>query len=139
MDFIVLIMEENKEISIILKRPFLATSRAMIDVQKGELTMRVHDQEVTFNVFKSMQFSNESRDASVSGAPQHLIFQEVNNVFVLSDSAPFVRFSNLHPRKYLRFPKSLISKFLPITFDFIHFFSKVTCKNKIININYQNH
>ena len=36
-DFIVLDMEEDKEIPIILGRPFLATSRAMIDVQRGEL------------------------------------------------------------------------------------------------------
>ena len=32
MDFIILNMEEDKEISIILGRPFLATGRAMIDV-----------------------------------------------------------------------------------------------------------
>ena len=36
-DFIVFNMEEDKEIPIILGRPFLATSRAMIDVQRGEL------------------------------------------------------------------------------------------------------
>ena len=35
-DFIVLDMEEDKEIPITLGRPFLATGRAMIDVQKGE-------------------------------------------------------------------------------------------------------
>ena len=34
-------MEEDKEILIILGRPFLATSKAMIDVQKGELKLRV--------------------------------------------------------------------------------------------------
>ena len=38
-DFIVLDMEEDKEIPIILGRPFLATGRAMIDVQKGELKL----------------------------------------------------------------------------------------------------
>ena len=32
MDFIMLDMEEDKEIPIILGRPFLATGRAMIDV-----------------------------------------------------------------------------------------------------------
>ena len=58
-DFIVLDFEEDKEISIILGHPFLATGRTVIDVQKGELTMRVHDQEVTFNVFKSMKYPND--------------------------------------------------------------------------------
>ena len=39
-DFIVLDMEEDKEMPIILGRPFLATGRAMTDVQKGELKLR---------------------------------------------------------------------------------------------------
>ena len=38
-DFIVLDMEEDKEISIILDRPFLATGRAMIDMQRGEFKL----------------------------------------------------------------------------------------------------
>ena len=42
-DFAILDMEEDSEVPIILGRPFLATSRAMIDVQKGELTMRLND------------------------------------------------------------------------------------------------
>ena len=59
-DFIVLDMEEDKEIPIILGRPFLATGRAMIDLQKGELKLRVQDDEVTFNVFKAMRHPIES-------------------------------------------------------------------------------
>ncbi|KAF7834764.1 uncharacterized protein G2W53_009623 [Senna tora] len=45
-DFIVLDYEEDKNVPIILGRPFLATGRTIIDVQKGELTMRVQDQEI---------------------------------------------------------------------------------------------
>ena len=40
-DFIILNMEEDKEIPIILERSFLATGRALIDVQKSELRLRV--------------------------------------------------------------------------------------------------
>ena len=36
-NFIVLDMEEDKEIPIILGRPFLATDKVIIDVQRGEL------------------------------------------------------------------------------------------------------
>ena len=50
-DFIVLDMEEDQEIAIILGRLFLATGRAMIDVQQGELKLRVQDDEVKFSVF----------------------------------------------------------------------------------------
>ena len=59
-DFIVLDMEEDKEVPIILGRPFLATSHALIDVQKGELRLRVQDEEVTFNVFNVIKHPMES-------------------------------------------------------------------------------
>ena len=59
-DFIVLDMEEDKEIPIILGRPFLATERAMIDVQRGELKFRVQEDEVKFNVFEAVRHPAES-------------------------------------------------------------------------------
>ena len=59
-DFIILDMEEDKEIPIILGRPFLATSRAMIDVQRGELKLRVQEDEVKFNVFEAVRHPAES-------------------------------------------------------------------------------
>ncbi|KAL0415791.1 UNVERIFIED_CONTAM: hypothetical protein Slati_3411000 [Sesamum latifolium] len=55
-DFIVLDMEEDKNMPLILGRPFLATSRALIDVQKCQLTLRVNDEHVVFNVFKPMKY-----------------------------------------------------------------------------------
>ncbi|KAL0367437.1 UNVERIFIED_CONTAM: hypothetical protein Sradi_3633800 [Sesamum radiatum] len=54
-DFIVLDIEEDKNMPLILGRPFLATSRALIDVQKGQLTLRVNDEHVVFSVFKPMK------------------------------------------------------------------------------------
>ncbi|XP_062119240.1 uncharacterized protein LOC133832988 [Humulus lupulus] len=57
-DFIVLDMEEDENVPIILGRPFLATGQALIDVQKGELTLRVQGEEVVFNVFKALKFAN---------------------------------------------------------------------------------
>lgn len=50
-DFIILDMEENEKIPIIMGRPFLATGRALIDVQKGELMLRVDKEEAVFPVF----------------------------------------------------------------------------------------
>lgn len=49
-DFVVLDMEENEKIPLILGRPFLATGRALIDVQEGKLTLRVNEEHVTFNI-----------------------------------------------------------------------------------------
>ncbi|MED6141250.1 hypothetical protein PIB30_101441, partial [Stylosanthes scabra] len=36
-------MEEDPGAPLILGRPFLATSRALIDMESGELMLRVHD------------------------------------------------------------------------------------------------
>ncbi|XP_062080137.1 uncharacterized protein LOC133784885 [Humulus lupulus] len=55
-DFIVLDMEEDANVPIILGRPFLATGQALIDVQKGELKLRVEGDEVVFSVFKEMTY-----------------------------------------------------------------------------------
>ena len=53
-------MEEDSEIPIILGRPFLATGRALIDGQKGELRLRVQEEEVIFNVFNAIKYPRAS-------------------------------------------------------------------------------
>ncbi|KAL5569930.1 hypothetical protein UlMin_026505 [Ulmus minor] len=58
-DFIVLDMEEDREISLILGRPFIATGRTLIDVHQGKLILRVQDEQVTFNVFEAMKFPSD--------------------------------------------------------------------------------
>nr|GFD29926.1 hypothetical protein [Tanacetum cinerariifolium] len=42
-------------------RPFLATARAVIDVHKGKLSLRVGSKTVTFNIGKAMK-AKYSRD-----------------------------------------------------------------------------
>ncbi|XP_060972168.1 uncharacterized protein LOC115696816 [Cannabis sativa] len=63
-DFIILDYEADREVPIILGRPFLATERTLIDVKNGELTMRVNDQKVTFNVFNAIRFPDEIEECS---------------------------------------------------------------------------
>ncbi|XP_038885953.1 uncharacterized protein LOC120076256 [Benincasa hispida] len=58
-DFILLDYEADREIPLILGSPFLATGRAFIDVQKGELTIRVDDQEVKFNVLNALKYPGD--------------------------------------------------------------------------------
>ena len=58
-DFVVLDMQEDAKTSIILERPFLVTAGAVIDVQKGDLTLRLHNEKMTFNVFKAMSYPPE--------------------------------------------------------------------------------
>ena len=50
-NFIILDYEFDKDVPIILGRPFLSMGRTLIDVHKGEIVMRVNIQEVIFNIF----------------------------------------------------------------------------------------
>ena len=49
-NFVVIDIEEDKQVPLLLGRPFLATGPALIDVKKRELTLRVGDEAVHFNL-----------------------------------------------------------------------------------------
>ena len=53
--FVFMKMEEDTQIPLLLGRPFLATRVALIDVQKGELTLRVGNEAVHSNLNKSLK------------------------------------------------------------------------------------
>ena len=55
MDFIVIDIKEDKQVPLLLGRPFLATRATLIDVKKGELTSRVGDEAVHFNLNHSLK------------------------------------------------------------------------------------
>ena len=62
MDFIILDMEEDSQIPLLLGRSFLATGAALIDMQKGVLTLTVGEEAVSFNLIKSMQNIDTDRE-----------------------------------------------------------------------------
>ncbi|XP_038895976.1 uncharacterized protein LOC120084148 [Benincasa hispida] len=64
-DFIILDYEADREVPIILGRPFLTTGKVSIDVHKGELTMRVDKKEVKFNVLNALKFP-DSEDCQLN-------------------------------------------------------------------------
>ena len=55
MDFMVIDIKENKKVSLLLGRPFLAIGVALIYVKKGELTLRVGDEAIHFNLDQSLK------------------------------------------------------------------------------------
>ncbi|XP_049357794.1 uncharacterized protein LOC125822438 [Solanum verrucosum] len=57
-DFVILDCEFDVEITIILGRPFLANGRAFVDVKRGKLKFHVNDDDVTFNICKSIKQSS---------------------------------------------------------------------------------
>ena len=57
-DFVVMQMEEDTKVPLLLGRPFLATGAALIDVQIGELTLRVGDEAMHLNINRSLEHPN---------------------------------------------------------------------------------
>ncbi|KAL4288087.1 hypothetical protein AHAS_Ahas19G0251100 [Arachis hypogaea] len=58
-DFVILDTGKDENASIILERLFLATGRALIDVEVGELVLRVHNEQLVFHVFKDVHSTGE--------------------------------------------------------------------------------
>ncbi|XP_015945060.1 uncharacterized protein LOC107470187 [Arachis duranensis] len=58
-DFIILDIKEDDNTPIILGRPFLAIARALIDIEKEELMLRMHEEHIMFHVFKNLQDSTQ--------------------------------------------------------------------------------
>ncbi|KAK2359227.1 hypothetical protein QL285_084620 [Trifolium repens] len=54
-DFVILDMEECVNTPVLLGRPFLATGRVLIDVEMGDLMLRLNDESVNFKVFEGME------------------------------------------------------------------------------------
>nr|GFA99237.1 reverse transcriptase domain-containing protein [Tanacetum cinerariifolium] len=56
-DFVVVDFEPDPRVPLILGRCFLKTSRALIDVHKGELTLRIGNEAITSNLDQTSRYS----------------------------------------------------------------------------------
>ncbi|GKE39857.1 reverse transcriptase domain-containing protein, partial [Tanacetum coccineum] len=65
-DFVVVDYDVDPWVPLILRRPFLRTTRALIDVHDEELTLRVNDEAITFNVGHTSSYSYRYDDESVN-------------------------------------------------------------------------
>ncbi|XP_070019816.1 uncharacterized protein [Nicotiana sylvestris] len=83
-DFVILDCKVDKEIPIILGRPFLATGRTLIDCETGELKMSLNDEEIIFNVQKSMRRPTEFANCSLIDA-MDVIVQSDDEVLKVED------------------------------------------------------
>nr|GFC79647.1 hypothetical protein [Tanacetum cinerariifolium] len=61
-DFVVVDFEVDPQVPLILGRSFLRTGRALIDVSGEEITLRVNDESVTFNLNQTMRYSSTYDD-----------------------------------------------------------------------------
>ena len=58
-DFVILGCEVDFEVPIILWRPFLASGRALIDMEKGNMKFQLNNEEANFNICRSMRQNGE--------------------------------------------------------------------------------
>ncbi|GJT06755.1 reverse transcriptase domain-containing protein [Tanacetum coccineum] len=65
-DFVVVDFDADPRVPLILRRSFLKTGRSLIDVYKGELTLRVRKEAITFNLDQTSRYSSNCDDNSVN-------------------------------------------------------------------------
>ncbi|KAK8636500.1 hypothetical protein V6N13_124246 [Hibiscus sabdariffa] len=64
-EFLMLDCEIDEHVPIILGRPFLATGRVLLDFEKGELVLRVEEQQVKINVFSVLGQQDTTKEYKV--------------------------------------------------------------------------
>ncbi|KAE8655271.1 Mitogen-activated protein kinase 14 [Hibiscus syriacus] len=77
--------------------PFLTTGRILIDCEKGELTMRVVDQCVTVNVFRTLKYVDDTEECQGISELNSMIEEELcqNNFIQLTENDYWVDYESL--------------------------------------------
>nr|GFB26093.1 reverse transcriptase domain-containing protein [Tanacetum cinerariifolium] len=65
-DFVVIDFDADPRVPLILKRSFLKTERALIDLFEGELTLRVGKEAITFNLDETSRYSANYNDMTAN-------------------------------------------------------------------------
>ncbi|GJS35968.1 reverse transcriptase domain-containing protein [Tanacetum coccineum] len=65
-DFVVVDFDADPRVPLILRRSFLKTERALIDVYEGELTLRVGKEAITFNLDQTLRYSSNYDDMTAN-------------------------------------------------------------------------
>ncbi|XP_061355033.1 uncharacterized protein LOC133299583 [Gastrolobium bilobum] len=101
-NFLILNIEEDAEIPLLLGRPFLATARVMIDVERGKLMLRMNEETVTIDVFESMKHPSDGGDCFMVDIIQEVVddamkeesspleLEQINEEAELADKEPVV-------------------------------------------------
>ncbi|CAN6544237.1 unnamed protein product [Malus baccata var. baccata] len=76
-NFVILDMDEDMQTPIILGRPFMATTRTLIDVKVGTLTLRVQDQSVVFSLFEATKRPCDVQDCMRVDVLDSLLHAEI--------------------------------------------------------------
>nr|GEV40652.1 reverse transcriptase domain-containing protein [Tanacetum cinerariifolium] len=88
-DFVVADFKADPRVSLILGRSFLRIGRALINVYGEEITLRVNNESITFNLDQVMKYSDNS-DSILKTSPfgeSYFFSEEIEN-FLKDDSIP---------------------------------------------------
>ena len=79
-------MEEDTQVPLLLGRPFSVTGVSLIDVQKGELTLRVGNEAANFNINRSLEHPNVDAESCMVAGNNSLLNVELNSDCILQHS-----------------------------------------------------
>ena len=86
LDFVIMKMEEDTQVPLLLGKPFLAIGAALIDVQKGELTLRVGNEAVHFNLKRGLEHPDVDAESYMVVENNSLLSVEFNSDCTLQHS-----------------------------------------------------
>nr|GEY34666.1 reverse transcriptase domain-containing protein [Tanacetum cinerariifolium] len=91
-DFVIVDFDADPRVTLILRRSFLKTGRSLIDVFKGELTLGVGKEAITFNPDQSSRYSTNYSDMTAKhidvidmACEDDLLLEEVDAFLALED------------------------------------------------------
>ncbi|GKC35910.1 DNA-directed DNA polymerase [Tanacetum coccineum] len=102
-NFVILDMREDSKILIILVRPFLATTRAMIDVFNKKITLKVGNKEVIFDADQSIKrppaegdecYGINFLDTTIHSKAQELLEDDQLDSFLVSNLEESINLSD---------------------------------------------
>jgi len=77
-DIFIMDKKEDEEVPLILGKPFMKTTRIIVDVDKGELQVRAQDDVVTFNLFYGLKKINVGEECIQKDATKGVVHLEIN-------------------------------------------------------------
>nr|GEU38992.1 hypothetical protein [Tanacetum cinerariifolium] len=89
-ELIVVDFDADPRVSLILERSFLKTGRAFIDVYEGELTLRVGNKAITFNLDQNLRYSANYDAMSVNRIDLINVACEEDSDFLLEKTGTFL-------------------------------------------------
>lgn len=75
-DFVIVDVDKDVEIPLILGHPFLATFKALIDVNDGQIVLLVGDEKVVFELHQVMRHSSSEDDTCFSIDANNVLISE---------------------------------------------------------------